>query len=335
MTDLATTPHRRFNALTGQWVLVSPHRTARPWQGQTEETSVDSPDYVEDCYLCPGNARANGDRNPNYDDVFVFDNDFPALLPDSTATPDSHPLFVQQAVTGTCRVVCYSPRHNETMATMPVSGIGRVIDCWAEQQEELGRDYRWVQIFENRGAVMGCSNPHPHGQIWALNALPTEASAELNQQHNYWKEQGTSLLLDYAAQEIERAERVLIHNQHWLVVVPYWAVWPFETLVLPTEPVSAMDQLTPPQRSSLAQALHDLCRAYDRLFNTSFPYSMGWHSAPTDRHYPEWQLHGHFYPPLLRSATIKKFMVGFEMLGEPQRDLTPEAACQALRKVMT
>ncbi len=328
-------PHRRYNPLTGSWVLVSPHRTARPWQGQTEDAPAPAAEYLADCYLCPGNARAGGVKNPDYDGVFVFENDFPALLselqPEAAST---HHLFQEQPVAGTCRVLCYHPRHDFTMATMSVSQIEAVVAAWVDQYGELAKRYRWVQIFENRGAAMGCSNPHPHGQIWALDSLPTEAQRELDQQQAYFAEHASPLLLDYANTEVELGQRTLIENNNWLVVVPYWAVWPFETLLLPKQTIQSFSELNQEAQHDLADALHQLCAGYDRLFNTPFPYSMGWHNVPSGSAGVGWQLHGHFYPPLLRSASVKKFMVGFEMLAEAQRDLTPEAACEALRAVV-
>ncbi len=332
-------PHRRYNPLRGEWVLVSPHRTKRPWQGQMEKSALEKrPSYDPKCYLCPGNERAGGAKNPPYTDTFVFTNDFAALLPDVPPTePAESPIFRQQSVRGTCRVICFSPRHDLTLARMPVAGIRRVVDVWAAQIEELGAEYRWVQLFENRGEVMGSSNPHPHGQVWALDILPNEPAAEDARQREYFRAHGSPLLMDYAAQELSLGERVVVQNEHWLAVVPFWAVWPFETLLLPRRHALRLPDLTDAERDALADALKRLLTRYDNLFETSFPYSMGWHGAPTgaaaaqdNRH---WQLHTHFYPPLLRSATVKKFMVGFEMLGEPQRDITAEQAAQRLQSL--
>ena len=334
---LAEWPHRRLNQLTGEWVLVSPHRMRRPWQGQQESASTDDrPEYDPNCYLCPGNKRAGGEVNPQYTATYVFTNDFRALLDGQPAQPTSdtaqtHSLLQSQPVRGTCRVVCFSPKHNVTLSEMPVGAVRRVVDVWCEQLEELGHTYRWVQIFENKGAIMGCSNPHPHGQIWAGDFIPNEATKELRRQQAYWQEHQRSLLVDYLTEECRRQERVVIDEEHWVVVVPFWAVWPFETLVLPRRPVQRLTDLTDEERTNLAKTLHRLLVRYDNLFQCSFPYSMGWHGAPTDGNdHPYWQLHAHFYPPLLRSATVKKFMVGYEMLGEPQRDLTPEVAAQRL-----
>jgi UDPglucose--hexose-1-phosphate uridylyltransferase len=330
-------PHRRYNPLTGEWVLVSPHRTKRPWQGQVEKTpSDDRPAYDPKCYLCPGNERAGGVRNPDYEHTFVFTNDFAALLPD-TPIPTSvriHPLFQTQTVRGTCRVICFSPRHDLTLPEMPVEDIRRVVDTWAEQVDELSRIYRWVQVFENKGAVMGCSNPHPHGQIWAQDYLPNEPAKEDARQHEYYQQTGHPLLLDYLAMESKEGQRIVAENEDWLALVPYWAIWPFEALLLPKWHVQRLTDLTESERDSLASILKRLLTKYDNLFETSFPYSMGWHSAPNwedDR--PAWQLHAHFYPPLLRSATVRKFMVGFEMMAEAQRDFTAEQAAARLREL--
>jgi UDPglucose--hexose-1-phosphate uridylyltransferase len=329
-------PHRRYNPLTDEWVLVSPHRMKRPWQGQVEKAAGDRlPDYDPNCYLCPGNKRANGEQNPDYTSTFVFTNDFSALLPDTPAASTfANPLTRLEAVQGVSRVMCFSPHHNQTLAQMPVEDIRTVVDLWAEQISELGKQYRWVQVFENRGAVMGCSNPHPHGQVWASNFLPTLPAKSDRQQRAYFAEHGTSLLLDYAALELKQQERIVVANERWLAVVPYWAAWPFEILLLPQKQVLRLPDLTNEDRDALADILKRLLTRYDNLFETSFPYSMGWHGAPTDKgDYGYWQLYAHFYPPLLRSATVKKFMVGYEMLGEPQRDLTPEQAAERLRSL--
>lgn len=329
-------PHRRYNPLTGDFVLVSPHRTQRPWLGQIEKAPPDDrPVYDPKCYLCPGNERAGGARNPNYEQTFVFTNDFAALIPDTPQQDQvqGYPLIRSQAVQGTCRVVCFSPRHDLTLPEMEVPKIRKVVDVWAEQIEELSQKYLWVQVFENKGAVMGASNPHPHGQIWASNFLPNEPSKEDLRQHEYFKESGNPLLLDYLEFESKSGERTVVENEHWLAVVPFWAVWPFEILLLPKRHVQRMPDLSDNERTNLALILKGLLIKYDNLFETSFPYSMGWHGAPgweDDR--PAWQLHAHFYPPLLRSASVKKFMVGFEMLGEAQRDITAEQAAEKLRE---
>lgn len=329
-------PHRRYNPLTGEWILVSPHRTQRPWKGQVEKLPPDQrPAYDRTCYLCPGNERAGGLKNPTYESTFVFTNDFAALLPDTplTGQPSSE-LLRMQSVRGTCRVVCFSPRHDLTLAQMAVPDIHTVINVWIEQTIELGQQYRWVQVFENKGSIMGCSNPHPHGQIWALDSLPNEPAKEDHHQRQYFDRHRLPLLLQYIKQELQSQERLVVENEHWVALVPYWAIWPYETLLLPRRHVLRLPDLEDPERNSLADILKRLLTRYDRLFETSFPYSMGWHGAPFDHQDPSpWQLHAHFYPPLLRSASVKKFMVGFEMLGEAQRDLTPEQAAERLREL--
>lgn len=332
-------PHRRHNPLSGEWVLVSAHRLHRPWQGDVQppdETPL--PERDPNCYLCPGSRRANGIMNPNYTSTFVFENDFAAILPAGLGPrpkimPDD-PLFSSVEVQGECRVICFSPRHNQTLAEMPKGQIRAVIDLWCEQTEELGGRYKWVQIFENKGKIMGSSNPHPHGQIWASDFLPTEAVKEDTQQRQYYIRSESRLLMDYLAREKDEQTRVVLENPHWTVVVPYWAVWPYETLLLPNSPISTLPELDDERRKDLADILKRMLLKYDHLFNVSFPYCMGWHGAPgingaTDH----WQLHAHFYPPLLRSASIRKFMVGYEMLGEPQRDWTAEEAAESLRSV--
>jgi UDPglucose--hexose-1-phosphate uridylyltransferase len=334
---LFSTPHRRLNQLTGEWLLVSPHRTARPWQGQVEEQTAERrPAYDPACYLCPGNERAGGTRTPEYTSTFVFDNDYAALLPD---TPPQRlggdRLLVAESERGVCRVVCFSPRHDLTLGGMAPAAIRRVVDTWIEQYAELGGIswVRHVQIFENRGAMMGASNPHPHGQIWANEQLPNEPARELRQQQTYAAD-GGCLLCDYLAAELKDGDRVVCQNDAFVALVPFWAVWPFEVLVQPREHRGALSDLDPAERDALADILRRLTRRYDGLFNVSFPYSMGFHQRPTDgAAHPEWHLHAHFYPPLLRSATVRKFMVGYELLGQPQRDITPESAADRLRSV--
>ena len=335
-------PHRRLNSLTGNWVLVSPHRTQRPWQGKQESTAPPRPQYDPECYLCSGNTRAGGQKNPSYTDTFVFDNDYPAILekPDhpsdveANASPDAGPssLFRKEPVQGTCRVICFSPRHDLTLPQMATNAVRRVVDLWVEQTEQLGQKYKWVQIFENKGAVMGCSNPHPHGQIWASNQMPDIPIAEDEQQLKYMRKTNNVMLVDYISQEIGCGQRVVVESDHWVAVVPYWATWPFETLLVPRRHIQRLPDVTDVERHDLASIMKRLLTRYDNLFETSFPYSMGWHGAPfVDGDASHWQLHAHFFPPLLRSANIKKFMVGYEMLGEPQRDLTPEQAAVRLR----
>ncbi len=327
-------PHRRLNPLTGDYVLVSPHRNKRPWQGRQEKTADEQkPQHDPQCYLCPGNIRANGEHNPSYEYTFVFTNDFAAILPDAPAPPvDQSPLLQLSGVQGTCRVICFSPRHDLTLPEMSLPTIRRVVDMWGDQVMELGQTYRWVQVFENKGSAMGASNPHPHGQIWAHDHLPNEVAKEEARQRAYYAEHSSPLLVDYAHLEAEQGERIVVENADWLAVVPFWAMWPFEILLLPRRPVLHLPDLTNGERDSLADILKQLLTRYDNLFETSFPYSMGWHGAPRDAaDYSHWQLHAHFYPPLLRSATVRKFMVGYEMLGEAQRDLTPEQAAERLR----
>lgn len=387
-------PHRRRNALTGEWVLVSPQRTQRPWQGKREALPhSDLPEYDPQCYLCPGNTRAGGETNPRYTSTFVFTNDFPALLPDGaihprngsgtgpilTTSPDdvtastesaasvnveqsanmrapanstaraasvnleastnpdspASPLFQHERVSGTSRVICYSPHHNRSLADLSLEEVRMVVDAWATETAMLGTMYRWVQVFENKGEMMGCSNPHPHGQIWTGSSLPNEPYKEHCAQKAYLLANRSILLEDYAAEEDARAERIVAENDHWVALVPYWAVWPFELLLLPRTHVLRVPDLDPVQRTALAEILKTALTGYDALFSVPFPYSFGWHGAPyMMEEIDHWQLHAHIYPPLLRSASVKKFLVGYEMLAEPQRDLTPESAAELLRKVI-
>lgn len=336
LDSLFSAPHRRLNALTGDWVLISPHRTQRPWLGQVEKMpSEQRPTYDPACYLCPGNSRAGGVFNPNYANTFVFDNDFAALLPDTPQqTCEVTDLIVAQAERGICRVVCFSPRHDLTLAQMDLPDIRRVVDVWSDQYEELG-GLPWVQhvqVFENRGAMMGASNPHPHGQIWADETIPHEPAKEIARCGRYHDQTGQCVLCDYLAFELEAAARIVCANEHFLVVVPFWAVWPFETLLFPRRHVNTITDLTSDERDGLADILRQLLIRYDNLFEVSFPYSMGFHQRPTDQlDYAGLHLHAHYYPPLLRSATVRKFMVGYEMLSQPQRDITAESAAERLR----
>jgi UDPglucose--hexose-1-phosphate uridylyltransferase len=327
--------HRRFNPLTGEWVLVCAKRNNRPWQGAEEEELQDKRvEHDSSCYLCPRNTRITGDINPEYDGVYIFKNDFSALIPLDKMDAINSSLFKAEEVEGVCRVLCFSPRHDLTLPQMEVPAIEKVVDAWQQQFTELSEDYTWVQLFENKGAIMGCSNPHPHGQIWASNFMPNELEIEDVNQKKYFQENGSILLVDYAKHEMELKERIVDENEDWLVVVPYWATWPFETLLLPKTHIANWQSVTKTQKTSLAEIMKTFLQRYDRLFNVSFPYSMGWHCAPNiDSAEKYSQLHAHFYPPLLRSASVRKFMVGYEMLAQQQRDFTPEFAAQKLREI--
>lgn len=338
MFDVKEHSHRRFNPLTREWILVSPHRAKRPWLGQTEETEVDSqPSYDPECYLCPGNERAGGVRNPEYKNTFVFDNDFPALIEDVPAGEfNSEGLIISRAERGLCKVVCFSPRHDLAIPRMAQADVERVLAVWTEQFQELAAlpGINYVQVFENRGAMMGCSNPHPHGQIWANETVPNEPRKEQDAFSLYKQEHDHCLLCRYLDLELEMGERRVLENEHFLAVVPYWAVWPFEILLISKRHRTGLDELPLSERTSLATILRELTILYDNLFKTPFPYSMGFHQRPTDDNpHHEWHLHAHFYPPLLRSATVRKFMVGYEMLGTPQRDITAESAAKRLRSL--
>ena len=334
--EIGTHPHERFNPLTQNWVLVSPHRMQRPWQGQVEATPQEpSLRYDPTCYLCPGNARAGGVKNPDYPSTFVFDNDFAALKPETPCGQlQERELLLARSESGRCRVVCFSPRHDLTLARMQAAEIRAVVDTWCEELANVAKDQRFrsVQIFENRGELMGCSNPHPHGQIWANENIPDELARESASQEYYFKKHQRALLADYLQLELEKGERVVCANAHFVVLVPFWAVWPYECLLLSRRQVTSLLELSPEERDSLADILRRLTIRYDNLFKTPFPYTMGFHQRPTDgAGHPGFHLHAHFYPPLLRSATVRKFMVGYEMLAMPQRDITPESAAAQLR----
>ena len=343
MTDFAqlnASPHRRWNPLTRDWVLVSPHRTQRPWQGQVEKSAVaGAPQYDPGCYLCPGNQRAGGVRNPAYTATFVFNNDFAALQPDVPAgrvDDGNRKLLLAESEAGTCKVVCFSPRHDLTLALMSVGEIESVVDVWSEQFRELGSlpGINYVQVFENRGEIMGCSNPHPHGQIWASQTIPNEPRKELESQLAYYSEHRSCLLCDYLKLEQKASKRLVCENDCFVALVPFWAIWPFELLLISKTHARDFMSLDASSRAALADILKRVTTRYDNLFEISFPYSMGFHPAPTDNQpHPEWHFHAHFYPPLLRSATVRKFMVGYEMLASPQRDITPELAAERLREV--
>jgi len=336
--DLRHHPHRRWNPLTREWILVSPHRTQRPWLGQTESaTAQEQLAYDPACYMCPGNLRASGHRNPNYEHIYVFDNDYSALLPNiPSGRIDRKNLIMAEAERGRCRVLCFSPRHDLTVSQMSESDLRRVVETWREQFNVMGTspEMRYVQIFENRGAIMGASNPHPHCQIWASESVPNEPRKEGAAQHNYTEANGSCLLCDYLAIEQDLKDRIVTQNEHFSALVPFWAIWPFEILVLSRRHISGIDEFTNDETLALATILKCVTARYDRLFQTPFPYSMGFHQRPTDEaDYPAWHFHAHFYPPLLRSATVRKFMVGYEMLGSPQRDITAESAAEQLREL--
>lgn len=334
--DLTAHPHTRLNILTGEWVLVSPHRSKRPWQGKVESPAlVQRPAYVEDCYLCPGNTRADGTENAQYDGPIAFTNDFSALLADTpNGKVDEDELLIARSQKGICRVICFSPRHDLTLPEMELPDIRKVVDLWRTQLEELAAVpfIKYIQIFENKGEIMGCSNPHPHGQIWASEDVPMELEKETRQQRNYFQKHGRSLLSAYLEKELKAAERIIAENEHFVALVPFWAVWPYEAMIISRRHVPSMLEFTDAERDGLAAILKDLTTRYDNLFETSFPYSAGMHQMPFNdgESHPEWHWHMHFYPPLLRSATVKKFMVGYEMLAHPQRDITPEFAAARL-----
>lgn len=331
-------PHRRYNPLLNEWVLVSPHRAKRPWQGQ-EETVVESPrnEYDETCYLCAGNQRSNGELNPDYSSTYVFDNDFAALSNAAfSVQPTTSKLFQLQPERGINRVVCFSPNHSLTLAEMEVTEILKVVETWKHEFEQLGslEHINYVQIFENKGAIMGCSNPHPHGQIWAQSSLPSLVQRTQGNLKSYFETNGSDLLSDYLKQEIELKERIVFENEHFVLLVPFWAIWPFETMLISKRNFGAISEMTKEEQVSFAEILKITTVKYDNVFNASFPYSAGMHQCPTDgESHPEWHFHVHFYPPLLRSSTVKKFMVGYELLAEAQRDITPEQSAKLLREL--
>ncbi|XP_008191367.3 probable galactose-1-phosphate uridylyltransferase [Tribolium castaneum] len=330
--------HLRYNPLKGDWILVSPHRALRPWSGQVEQPQVEIvPEFDPKNPLCPGVKRSSGIVTPQYKSTYVFTNDFPSLLEEGPEPPqNSDPLFQTKSAKGTCRVICYHPHSNVYFTSMTLSEVVAIIDEWIRQTEELGRKYLWVQVFENRGAMMGCSNPHPHCQIWASNFFPNEPKAKDLHQREYFEKYGRPMLQDYLQKELQQDKRVVYQNEDWAIVVPYWATWPFETLVLPKRQVQRFTDLDKKQKEALAAALKAIVAKYDNIFKCTFPYSMGWHGAPTGEKFkeslPYWTFHGCYYPPLLRSATVKKFMVGYEMLAQAQRDITPESAAALIKE---
>ncbi|MGD1819469.1 MAG: UDP-glucose--hexose-1-phosphate uridylyltransferase [Pleomorphochaeta sp.] len=341
MEKLQESTHNRFNPLTGEWIKVSPHRTKRPWQGQVEEPQIPSSiQYDPNCYLCPTNTRSNKEQNPNYEDTFVFTNDFSALLFDSDSTENNfgpNNLLKSKGEKGICKVICFSPRHDLTIARMEVKNIVNIINVWKEQYNELGKKpfINHIQIFENKGSIMGCSNPHPHGQIWAEEIIPNLPQLELDNQQKYFEENSTNMLIDYAQYEMKEQTRVVYSNEDFIVVVPFWATWPYETMILPLNtPFKSLNDLNDSNKENLAKAISNLTIKYDNLFKTNFPYSMGIHQAPTDnKEHKGNVMHFHFLPPLLRSATVKKFMVGYELLAMAQRDITAETAAKQLREL--
>jgi len=337
-SNLQDYSHKRYNILTGEWILVSPHRAKRPWQGQNEILNNEiRPKYDESCYLCAGNVRINGEVNPKYTDVFVFTNDFAALQNNSPTFSVNDGLLKAASETGICKVICFSPDHSKSLADMLPQEIQKVVFAWQHEYETLGSEpnINYVQIFENKGAVMGCSNPHPHGQLWSQSTLPNEVQKKHTQQLNYFNKHKTSLLGAYIKQELALKERIIYENNHFVVLVPFWAVWPFEVMIVPKEQKESILDLSEEESLNYAEAISVLTKAYDKLFNTSFPYSSGIHQAPTNGlNNSHWHFHMSFYPPLLRSATVKKFMVGYEMFGSPQRDITAEQAAKRLRDLL-
>ncbi|WP_372920053.1 UDP-glucose--hexose-1-phosphate uridylyltransferase [Salegentibacter sp.] len=336
-TEINTTPHRRYNILTGEWILVSPHRTKRPWQGKTENQNIEKREtYEPTCYLCPGNTRNSGKTNPDYQKPYSFENDFPALLPQNPSQVFEQNLLKAEPESGICKVLCFSPDHSLTLPIMEVEAITEVIKLWKKEFADLGsmENINYVQIFENKGAIMGCSNPHPHGQIWSQKSIPTEVQKKSEHLKAHWQKTKRSLLSDYLNQELKLKERILEETEHFVALIPYWAVWPFEAMIIPKNHYQHIGQLNENEEKDFAKIIKKLTIKYDNLFETSFPYSSGIHQAPTDgKEHPEWHFHMSFYPPLLRSATVKKFMVGYEMFAGPQRDITAEQAAQRLKEL--
>ncbi|MDB2571902.1 UDP-glucose--hexose-1-phosphate uridylyltransferase [Polaribacter sp.] len=337
-TNLQDYSHKRFNILTGEWVLVSPHRAKRPWQGQNEAISNEvRPTHDPSCYLCAGNTRINGDENPKYENIFVFTNDFAALQTTSPKFSITDGLFKSESEQGVCKVICFSPDHSMSLADMEVIDINKVVKTWQNEYTELGSNdmINYVQIFENKGAVMGCSNPHPHGQIWSQSTLPNEVDKKDQQQRTYFSKNNTSLLGDYLKQELEANERIIYQNDDFVVLTPFWAVWPFETMIIPKKQFTNITKISEQESLNFADAISKITKAYDKLFDCSFPYSSGIHQSPTNGKINDyWHWHMSFYPPLLRSKTVKKFMVGYEMFGSPQRDITAEQAAQRLGELI-
>ncbi|WP_350287734.1 UDP-glucose--hexose-1-phosphate uridylyltransferase [uncultured Croceitalea sp.] len=337
MKDFNERPHRRYNILTGEWILVSPHRTKRPWQGKTEKASTEKrPTYDPNCYLCPTNTRANGAKNEDYKSTFSFKNDFGAILMDAAPQKFEDGLLKSETEIGICKVICFSPDHSLILPLMEVEAIAEVVALWKKEYVELGAmdGINHVQIFENKGAIMGCSNPHPHGQIWAQSTVPEEPRKKAVQQKKHFEKNGTSLVFDYVKQELQQKERVIFENDHFVALVPYWATWPYETIIVPKTHYQHIGQLNEIEAMAFAHAIKEVTTRYDNLFEVSFPYSAGIHQMPTDgKYYPEWHFHMSFYPPLLRSATVKKFMVGYEMFANPQRDITAEQAANTLKSL--
>ncbi len=335
--DLSNNPHRRYNILTGEWVLVSPHRTKRPWQGKIEKQPTDQRlAYNNNCYLCPGNTRAGGFENPNYENTFVFKNDFAALLDNSPNESYNKGLLKAKGENGICKVICFSPNHSLTLPEMEIYNLEKIIETWINEYLELGKNKKinHVQIFENKGSMMGCSNPHPHGQIWAQSSIPEVTTKKTEHQKKYFEKNNSSLLGDYIQQELEIKERLIEENNHFVSLVPFWAVWPYETMIVPKRKMSNISLMSQEEKKSFADILKATTIRMDNIFECSFPYSSGIHQCPTDGNdYPEWHWHMSFYPPLLRSTTIKKFMVGYEMFANPQRDISAEQAAEKMRTV--